>query len=89
MTICKHFNEDMAESKKMPVAVPVAWFLLGILLIVSDFMLLTTAGYLLAAFAAYKLFFRGRILACCISHYREALAKGEKPSMECMKDLLV
>ena len=88
MTICKHFNEDKAESKKMPVTVPVAWFLLGILLIVSDFMLLTTAGYLLAAFAAYKLFFRGRMLACCISNYHKEVKAGRKPSQPCCLDVL-
>jgi len=89
MTICTHIREDIEQSQKTPTAVPFAWFLLGALLLHSDFLLLTIIGAMLAAYGGYRLFFRGRMLACCISHYREAVAKGEKPSMECMKDLLV
>jgi hypothetical protein len=87
MTICTHIREDIERSQKTPAAVPFAWFLLGALLLVSDFLLLIIIGALLAAYGAYGLFFRGRMLACCISHYREAIAKGEKPSMGCLKDL--
>ena len=89
MSICTHFREDSERSQKTPTAVPVAWFLLGVLLLLSDFLLLTIIGALLAVYGGYRLFFRGRMLACCISNYREALAKGQKPSMECLKDLLV
>ncbi len=89
MTICTHIREDIERSRKTPAAVPFAWFLLGALLIHSDFLLITTIGVMLAAYGGYRLFFRGRMLACCINHYRKAIAKGEKPSMECMKDLLV
>ena len=87
MTICTHIKEDIERSQRTPTAVPFAWFMMGALLLHSDFLLLTTIGALLAAYGGYRLFFRGRMLACCISHYREALAKGEKPSMDCLKDL--
>jgi len=89
MTVCAHIREDIERSQKTPTAVPFAWFLLGVLLLHSDSMLITTIGVLLAVYGGYRLFFRGRMLACCISNYREAVAKGERPSMDCLKDLLV
>jgi hypothetical protein len=87
MTICTHFREDSERSQKTPTAVPFAWFLLGALLLHSEFLLIATVGAMLAVYGGYRLFFRGRMLACCISNYRNAVAKGEKPSMDCFRDL--
>lgn len=89
MTICTHIREEIERSRKTPAAVSFAWFLLGTLLIFSDSVLVTSIGVLLAVYGGYRLFFRGRMIACCIHHYRDALAKGEKPSMDCLKNLLV
>ncbi|MEN8214090.1 MAG: hypothetical protein ABFR19_06985 [Pseudomonadota bacterium] len=72
-----------------PLAVPVAWFLLGILLILSDFTLLTAIGYLLAAFAGFKLFIRGRMLACCLSNSRRENRQGKEPSLPCCLDEII
>ena len=87
MTICTHIREDIERSERTPTAVPFAWFFLGALLLHSDSLVITTIGVMLAVYGGYRLFFRGRMLACCISNYRKALAKGEKPSMGCLKDL--
>lgn len=89
MAIDTNIMEESAQSQETPAAVTFAWFLLGLLLLHSDSFLITSIGVLLAVYGGSRLFFRGRVLALCIRDNREAVAKGEKPSMECLKDLLV
>ena len=55
MFVCAHYENKAAEVNETPLAVPVAWFLLGALLLSFDSWLLT-----LTAFA--MLFISGKAL---------------------------
>ena len=77
MFVCAHYEKKAAEVNETPLAVPVAWFLLGALLLSFDVWLLTLAALFILYKSGKSLYFRARMTACCMKEYRRARARGE------------
>lgn len=77
MFVCAHYEKKAAEVNETPLAVPVAWFLLGALLLSFETWLLTLAALVILFKSGRNLYFRARMAACCMKEYRRAKERGE------------
>ena len=80
MSVCAHYEEVARKVRQIPLAVPVAWFLLGTLLLSFNVLLLTLAGIGLLLWSGKNLVFRSRLTLCCLKKRRKALERGERPA---------
>lgn len=80
MPVCAHYEEDARKVRQIPLAVPVAWFMLGILLLSFNALLLTLIGIGLLLWSGKNLLFRSQIALCCLKKRRKAIERGENPS---------
>jgi hypothetical protein len=89
MFVCAHDEEKTVKARATPLAVQVAWFLLGALLLSFDICILTIT-------AAGLLFWNGRLLyqrlqmtMCCLKSRRNAMQRGENTEPCFSSDALV
>jgi hypothetical protein len=80
MFVCAHYEEVAKKVRQIPLAVPVAWFLLGGLLLTFNFWLLTLTGVGLLMWSGKNLVFRSRLALCCLKKRRRAMEQGEIPA---------
>ena len=80
MFVCAHYEEVAKKVRQIPLAVPVAWLLLGGLLLSFTFWLLTLIGVGLLLWSGRNLVFRTRLGLCCLKKRRKAMERGEAPA---------
>ncbi|MGD8557766.1 MAG: hypothetical protein PVH32_08470 [Chromatiales bacterium] len=77
MFACAQNEEKAVKLRSTPLAVQVAWFLLGALLLSFDICILTITAAGLLFWSGRQLYQRLRIAMCCLKSRSSAMQRGE------------